>query len=312
MGSGSMTLSIIIVNFNAAHYIPRCLESIFAHPLPFQFEVIVVDNASTDGSVELVESEYPQVNLIRNSNNLGFAAANNKALEVVTGDYILMLNPDTQVINNSLAGIISFMRENPKTGCVGCRLLNEDGTLQWSCHYYVTLWRLLLRKLVPVDWLYNKLPDRWKLRMTRFSYDTILSVDYVKGAFMIFPKLALDEVGFLDERFWLYSEEADICLRLRQHGWDTLFYPGATVVHARDYYSKQVPGYFTRGRRTISRIKFMAKYRGPLYANFYRILAIIFHSLSAPFIIIHPYDIKNRIRNYSGYLKALITLQYPK
>lgn len=223
-------VSIIIVNWNTCDLLRDCLESLKRiDPCP-AFEICVVDNASTDGSVDTVRSHYPDVRLIANTLNAGFAAANNRGAASARGRYLLLLNPDTVVLPNSLAELVRFADAHPDAGAVGPRLLNSDGSPQRSC------WRGrpgITSALV--DGLYL-----WKLPgaplASRFEIDPgavqeSIEVKHILGACMLIRRAAWDRVGPLDEGFFMYLEETDWCVRATEAGWKIMFNPASVITH---------------------------------------------------------------------------------
>jgi len=231
-----MDLSIIIVNWNTRDLLAQCLQSVYAHPPEGEFEVWVVDNASTDGSAEMVRERFPQARLIRNAENVGFARANNQAIRQSSGRYVLLLNPDTEVKPGALETLVQFMDAHPEAGAAGARLLNPDGTLQSSCHPFPTLgrefWRLFHLDALRLCACYE---------MARWDPETLRPVDVVQGACVILRRKALDQVGLLDEDYFIYTEEVDLCYRLRQGGWRIYWAPQATVVHYGGQSTRQMP-----------------------------------------------------------------------
>ncbi|MCR4438276.1 MAG: glycosyltransferase family 2 protein [bacterium] len=226
----SAELSIVIPNYNTRDLLAGCLRSIFSTAGGIKMEVIVVDNASTDGSVELVRAQFPQVRMVHNSANVGFARAVNQGLRLAQGNYLLLLNSDTELRPGALSHCLEFLKKRPKAGAVGCRLVNPDGSRQPSCESFMTfagiLWEaLLLDKLFPQSRLFGR------MHLTYFTYDRLEQVDYVKGAFLMTRRATLEDVALLDERFFFYGEEQDWCYRAKQRGWEVWFTPEATVVH---------------------------------------------------------------------------------
>ncbi|MFN0071041.1 MAG: glycosyltransferase family 2 protein [Chloroflexota bacterium] len=227
----SSSCSIVIVSWNTRDLLAQCL-----HSLPDQnigetwrhhsYEVIVVDNASTDGSVELVREEFPWVRLIANHDNAGFARANNQAIRTTDAQYVLLLNPDTIVHRGALEALIDCMDRTLDAGAVGANLRNPDGSSQASCFPEPTLrreaWRLFhLDAIHP----YAEYPtDQW-------GGPRPYPVDVVQGTCMLLRRSALSDVGLLDEDYFIYSEEVDLCYRLRQRGWGVYWVPDATIVH---------------------------------------------------------------------------------
>jgi GT2 family glycosyltransferase len=230
-----MKLSIIIVNWNTCELLQDCLASIHRNPPEAAFEVCVVDNASTDGSPEMVRERYPQVHLISNQENPGFARANNQGIQMSNGEYVLLLNPDTYVKPGALECLVQFLEGTPKAGGVGAQLLNPDQTLQVSCYPQPTLFREFWR-MFHLDVLkpYAVYPmDKWKLDVPR-------EVDVLMGACLLLRRKALEQVGWMDEDYFIYSEEVDLCTRVRKAGWKLFWQPQAEVVHYGGQSTQQV------------------------------------------------------------------------
>jgi hypothetical protein len=202
--------------------------SIRDHAQNVKHKVIVVDNNSSDGSVEMVLSRFRGVHLIRNERNIGFAAANNIGMRVAEGPYVLFLNPDTILTPHALTKAIDYLNRHEAVGVLGCKLLNTDGSFQPSARDFPTLWSVLLES----TFLYKLLPhfkgigNPWVL-----SAEQPVNVDVVKGAFFLVRRKALEQVGGFDERFFLYSEEQDWCLRARKLGWSVVYYPDVHIFH---------------------------------------------------------------------------------
>lgn len=266
-----LDLSIIIVNWNTRDLLQRCLDDAASHAGSLQYEVIVVDNASTDDSVEMLKSSYPQVRLIQNPENGGFSKANNLGIQQAQGRYYLLLNTDAFVHPGALETMVRFMDENPDTGAGGCRLYYEDGTLQRSCTAFPTLatelWQALwLDRLFPRSMIFGKY---W---MTYWDFNDTRPVDSIIGAFMMLRREALDEIGLLDEGYFMYSEEVDLCYRLNQAGWKIRFTPKATATHIWGGTSKRIQEKTTFLRLYQSRMRFFRKHYGRLSAFLYKII----------------------------------------
>ncbi len=230
-----MKLSIVIVSWNTKDLLEACLRSVYAFPLDRPFEVWVVDNFSKDDTVAMVRDQFPQVELIASEENLGFAGGNNRAIPHCQGEYVLLLNPDTEVKPDALNELVAFMDAHPEAGAAGSRLLNADGTLQPSCHPRPTLsrefWRMFYLDLFISYGSYNM--SKWKLDQPR-------EVDVLMGASLLLRKSVLDEVGLLDEGYFMYSEEVDLCYRLQKAGWRLFWVPQSQVVHYWGQSAKQV------------------------------------------------------------------------
>ncbi len=230
-----MNLSIVIVSWNTANLLAKCLESVYAYPPFCSFEVLVVDNASTDSTVALVKNQFPQVKLIQNKENIGFAPANNQAIRQSSGRYVLLLNPDTEVKQNALELLVQYLEAHPNVGAVGPLTFNPDNTLQTSCYPRPTLLREFWR-LFHLDrmWLYGS------YRMSDWNQNQPRQVDTLLGACLMVRRKILDEIGLLDEDYFIYSEEIDLCYRLQQAGWTLFWVPRAKIIHCGGQSTKQV------------------------------------------------------------------------
>lgn len=232
-------LAVVVVNHNAGPYLRRCMESLTTSAGDVRIEVAVVDNASRDGSPEEALAERPDLHLIRNPDNRGFAAAANQGIAATRAPFILLLNPDAEVIGGTLGSLVKVARERPRAGAIGALVRNPDGTLQPSARRVPRLGESLghaflgpvapnnrfTRSYIMADW------DRTSER----------EVEWVSGSAMLIRREALDQVGGLDEGYFMYVEDVDLCTRLRLKGWQVLFSPELEVVH-------QI-GVSTRGQR---------------------------------------------------------------
>jgi GT2 family glycosyltransferase len=223
-------LSIIIVNWNTKDLLSQCIESIKTHSQRISFEIIVVDNFSSDRSAEMVEERFPDVRLIKNIQNRGFGKANNQGLAEAGGKYILFLNSDIVVSENCLGEMFDFMQQNPDIGASSCRLTFPDGTLQHSCRKFPDFKTFFLMLLG----LRVFFPDMKTFRdylMLDWDHSDVKEVDQIMGSFMFIRKDVLDKVGGFDERYWMYFEEVDLCLRIKKAGWKIVHYPYVSAVH---------------------------------------------------------------------------------
>jgi len=223
-------VSIIIVSWNTREILSNCLRSVYENAGAVRFHVMVIDNASTDGSAEMVREAFGGVQLLVNTQNRGFAAANNQGMAVAPGRYVLLLNSDTIVLDGAIEKAVAFADAHPEAAVVGCRVLNSDRTLQRTCFRFPSLLNMLLSS----TYLY-KLWPRSKLlgreQMTWWNRDDVREVDVVTGCFMLVRRAALLEVGLMDEAFFMYGEETDWCYRFRQAGWKILFAPCGEIIH---------------------------------------------------------------------------------
>ncbi len=258
MSTERVEVSVIIVNWNTWDLLVQCLQSLYDTTSDLDLEVIVVDNASSDGSPTIVRERFPQVQLIQNQENLGFAQASNQAIKRCRGRYMLLLNSDTQALPGSLDKTVRFMDEHPRAGIAGVRLLNPDGTFQASYTPFPTLWRefLILSGL-----------GRSLIRPTFPSCGPQTEKGaqkiegYVEGAYLMARREAIDQIGGLDEPIFMYSEEVDWCYRFHQAGWEVWYLPQAPIIHYGGQSSKE-----RRGRMEAelyrSRVYFFRKHYG--------------------------------------------------
>ncbi len=223
-------LTISVVSYDAKELLKNCLSSIYQYTRGIKFEVILVDNGSTDGSIEMLKEEFPQVKLIENRENLGFARANNQAIKKSKGKYLLLFNPDTIFRAISPDKMIKFMDDHPDIGILGCRILNADGTIQPSNSSFPNLFTEFLRvfqlkKMIPGVKLREKIGQKWGglLGSTLREYFRVYwdsertrEADWVTGACLLVRRKAIEDVGLLDENFFMYYEDADWCYRMRK------------------------------------------------------------------------------------------------
>jgi GT2 family glycosyltransferase len=221
-----MDLSIIIISWNTRQLLQDCIESIYEISGKINYEIFVVDNASSDGSADMVKSSFEKVILIENDSNMGFARANNVAFPLATGRYVLLLNSDTVVLPEALDLAVKFMDKNVDLGALTPRILNADGSTQHPCYIkepslYVEFYEAF------------ELGEIFKLKRNDSipAEDVVCEVAHACGCSLFFRKEALDKVGYLDERMIFSFEDADICIRIRKAGWRILYYPDSKVVH---------------------------------------------------------------------------------
>jgi GT2 family glycosyltransferase len=222
-------VTIIIVNWNTVDMLCECLDSVLAGLVGIKAEILVVDNASQDGSQLRVRDDYKQVILIANSKNVGFAAANNQAMKIANGRYILLLNSDTVVLGDVIPRSVNYLESRVKVGAMGCHVLNTDGTVQPTCANYPTVINLIL--LTSGLW---KLPwpnffDRYQMR--RWDRKNEKEVEVVSGCYLMVRAEVIKEVGLLDEDFFFFGEETDWCYRMRAAGWQLWLAPVGKIIH---------------------------------------------------------------------------------
>lgn len=230
MNGARLDLTISLVNTNNRAFLENCLRSIYQTTRALDFEIIIVDNASDDGSRAMLEREFPHARVIQNEKRLGFAASHNRALECGAGRYLCILNEDTKILPACFETLVAFMDAHPEAGVCGPRLWNGDGSLQRTANRFPTLWfgifqALSLNRLFPNNPVYrHHIYADWDRTTTR-------AVDSVSGAALLVRRQALEQVGLLDANFFIYSEEVDWCLRFHQHGWKIFYVADAQLLH---------------------------------------------------------------------------------
>ena len=214
-------LSIVIVSYNVRRYVEQCLDSVRKASEGLDAEVFVVDNASSDDTVEVIPRRYPWVRFIANADNLGFARANNIAIRQAVGEYVLLLNPDTIVARETLRQAVDFMDGHPKAGGAGVRMHNADGTLAPES-----------RRAIPTPWVscLKMLGFTRRYYMSHLSWDEPGRIEVISGAFCLLRRKALDEIGLLDEDFFMYGEDIDLSFRLLKGGWENWYLP-LDIIH---------------------------------------------------------------------------------
>ncbi len=225
------TLSVITVTYNSGRFLQRCLASLERHLRTLRPQICVVDNASVDGTVDLVRSHFPGVHLIRNDRNLGFAAGLNAGLRATDGHYVLWLNPDTELLNDSWSALIEHLEANSAVGILGPKLVNPDGARQLSCRSFPSYRTALFHRYSLLTHWFPR--NRYSREYLHPDWDdpTVRDVDWVSGACLLHRRRVADELGGLDERFFMYCEDVDFCLRARKRGWITRYHPAVRVMH---------------------------------------------------------------------------------
>lgn len=238
-----VNISIIVVTWNNKNIISACLDSLFEADNAANLEIIVADNDSTDGTADFIREKYPQVELICNSQNLGFAKANNLGIRRATGELICLINSDVAVPADCVSKMVSYMQNNPAIGMLGPRMLLKNGTIGQSCMRFPTIWNQFCRAL-GLDTLFPKSKLFGGFLMTDFRYDRIEEVDILTGWFWMVRREALNQVGLLDERYFFYGEDMDWSKRFHDAGWRVVFYPEAEAYHNCAASSSKAPTRF--------------------------------------------------------------------
>jgi len=309
-------LSIVILSWNVCDLLRQCLKSVARdrplsvdHPL-LATEIIVVDNASSDGSAEMVRAEFPDVRLIANQANRGYTGGNNDGTAAAIGRYVMILNPDTRVLDDALAALVSYADVHPDVGVVGPQLLNSDGSVQSSRRRFPTL----ITGLFESTWLEPLAPRNVLQRYYVLDQpdDAIQEVDWLFGACFLVRREVIQQVGALDEGFFMYSEEMDWCRRIRQAGWKVVYLPEAQVIHYGGKSSDQVAAqrhiYFQ-----TSKVRYFRKHHGALTAGVLRVALLAMYAWqlvleAAKGVLGHKRALRReRVRAYWQVLRSRLT-----
>ncbi len=303
-----MDVSFLIVSWNVRDLLRRALASVLADTAGLRSEIILVDNASRDGTLEMVRAEFPYVHLIPNEINRGFTGGNNQALGEARGHYFFLLNPDAELVPGATRALIDYMEANPRVGIAGPQLLNPDGRIQSSRRRFPDLTTALLESTLLQQWFpRNRWLARYYLLDTRA--DATQEVDWVVGAAMFVRREMYEEVGAFDQDFFMYSEELDWCYRAKRAGWRVVYFPRAQAIHHEAKSSEQVLAardvYFHS-----SKIRFFHKYHGALPAALLRtfLLGMFAYQLleeSAKWLVGHKRPLRaSRVKAYWQVLRS--------
>ena len=260
-----MKLSFLILNYKSRGLLRQCLKYLRAANIKVPHEIIVIDNGSADGSVEMVQREFPEAKLLPQEKNLGYAAANNIGLEVATGDYILLLNADVLTLDNSVEEMIAYMEQNQDIALLGPRLLNPDRTPQISCFRYYQWYTPILRR-TPIGKTGYGRNELDYIFMKDKNLDEIQDVDWLLGGAIMIRRSALETIGLLDTRYFLYFEDMDWCRATHTAGLRVVYYPRASFIHFHGRGSDALP-WFLGPLSKLSRIhiasaiKYFSKWR---------------------------------------------------
>ncbi|GIP55865.1 glycosyltransferase family 2 protein [Paenibacillus vini] len=236
-----MDLSIVIVSYNTRDLTIDCLKSVFESDTEYTYEVIVVDNASKDDSVPAIKEQFPQVRLIENHTNTGFAKGNNQAMEIVNGRYVLLLNSDTIMQSGTLQTMLAYMEEHPKVGASGCKVILPDGSLDKACRRGFPTPSASFYYAFGFSKLYPENPRFNQYHLSYLNPNETYPIDCLVGAFMLLRQETIREVGVLDETFFMYGEDIDWCYRIKQAGWEIHYHPATYIVHYKGASSRRKP-----------------------------------------------------------------------
>lgn len=326
-------LSIIIVNANTRDFLKNCLESIPKNTYKISYEIYVVDDNSQDGSQKMVRDLFPKVNLIQNRENLGFSKSNNRAIKICSGSYVILLNPDTIVMPNALDVLVEFMDNNPEVGAVGPKLIYPDSfSVQPSISIFPNSWMIFLqffkfRNLLPTSnlrkyvakYVYELIGKTIKSYFTPYLDNlSPMAVEALSGACLLVRKEVIDQVGLLDENFFMYYEDVDWCLRIKKAGWENFYLPTSEVIHfvGQSFGSKSKShSPISESIRSKSVCYYFAKHHGKKSLRI--IKAIIISAFLIRILALVPYCILDKGRkkikaNIQIYWKAVKSTAYFK
>lgn len=234
-----MKLTVVIVNYNVKYFLKQCLDSVLKATKNIDAEVFVVDNNSKDGSVEMITNNFPEVNFIHNKNNVGFSKANNQAIRQAKGEYVLLLNPDTVVKEDTFDKVTQFMDENPKAGGLGVKMIDGNGNFLPESKRGLPTPDVAFYKIFGLSSLFPKSEKFGRYHLGHLSNDETAKIDVLSGAFMLLRKETLDKVGLLDENFFMYGEDIDLSYRITLGGYDNYYYPHSSIIHYKGESTKK-------------------------------------------------------------------------
>lgn len=232
-------LSVVIVNYNVKHFIEQCLFSVLKASESFQCEVFVVDNNSVDGSVTLIKEKFPQINLIVNKSNTGFSVANNQAIRLAKGEYILLLNPDTVVQEDTFTKILAFMDVHQEAGGLGVKMLDGQGNFAPESKRGLPTPEVAFYKMFGFSRFFPKSKRFGKYHLSYLSENELSEIDVMSGAFMLIRKTVLDKIGLLDETFFMYGEDIDLSYRIKKAGYKNYYFPDTQIIHYKGESTKR-------------------------------------------------------------------------
>lgn len=321
----SVDLSIVVVSWNVRELLEQCLQSLLrgaSWDAPGvwrtlagdrRFEVLVVDSASTDGSPDMVRDRFPEVRLYASDENLGYTGGNNLGLKESLGRYALLLNPDTEVINGALDQMVTYLEEHADVGVVGPQLLYPDGRIQSSRRRFPSLATALVDSTFLEKW-FPKHPTIRHYRVLDRPDDEVSEVDWLVGACLLVRRRVVEEVGLLDEEYFMYSEELDWQRRIRNAGWKVVYLPQAQVLHYEGKSSAQV-GALTHIRFSRSKVRYFQKYHGPLVGELVRLWLLLHYAYewtveTAKWCVGHKRGLRRqRMRAYGQVLRSRLVVR---
>lgn len=265
-----MQLSIVCVNWNSADYLRECIASVYEHTRDISFEIVVVDNASSQEGVDTLKEQFPEVTIIKSAENLGFAGANNVGFRHSTGAYVLLLNPDTKLIGPAINVMLSHIKSLPDAGIVGCRLLNTDLSVQLTA---IQKFPTILNQLLDLEYLQLRWPHcpLWEIAPLFSSDVKLIKVEVISGACMLLRRQVFEQVGMFSEEYFMYAEDIDLNYKVKNAGFSNYYVGEASMIHhGGKSSSRQDVSYWATIMKYRAMRKLFQKMRGRLYGSMYR------------------------------------------
>jgi hypothetical protein len=265
-----MDLSVILVNWNSLDYLRDCLDSIYKNTTGVSFEIIVVDNSSPEGGVDSLLVIFPEIVLFKSDKNLGFAAANNLGYRHAQGEFVLLLNPDTQLVDNSLGILLKHIRALPDAGIVGCKLLNTDLSIQVSSIKRVPS---ILNQALEMEFLQIHWPNcpLWRLGPLFASDTKVTTVEVIPGACMLMRREVFNQVGMLNEEYFMYAEDLDLNFRVKEAGYRNYYVGETAIIHHGGGSSRKKASHWATIMQCQAMVRYFRKTRGPVYQRLYEV-----------------------------------------
>lgn len=267
-------LSIIIVNWNSKDYLRKCLQSVYANTRGISFEIVVVDSGSFDGSAEMLAREFPEAKFVQSEKNIGFARANNLGVSHAAGSHLLFLNPDTELLEDSICVLMERLESLSRAGAVGCKLLNTNRTLQTSC---VQAFPTVLNQTLDSEYLRKRFPGwkMWGVAALFAKPEKPAVVEFISGACILTRLKNFEAVDGFTEKYFMYGEDADFCFKIKRGGNDVYYVPETAIVHHGGSSSKQARSNFSNVMMSESVYRFLQLNRGQLVATTFRLAASV-------------------------------------
>lgn len=238
MKSNSVQVSVVIISWKMKDLLEKCLRSIYQFTKEISFEVVVIDNNSQDGTYEMIKKTFPEVKLIKNQENRGVAPARNQGILQTSGKYILILDADMELVDNSIKKLFDFMESNPSAGIVGSKLVDKNLNLQLSCKRFPTFLAFIFRRLEWIDLIKHSKTLKHHT-MQDWNHDELKEVDYVIGACQFFRREVINKIGLYDDKIFYGPEDIDFCLRIWKSGWKVYYYPFTYIIHHEQRITKK-------------------------------------------------------------------------